>query len=176
MARIGKAYDLLIDGAAYLAGLLIVGMSLWITYEVFVRYVLLSPTIWAADLSGYALLWATFLAAPWVLKRNGHVSIELATDRLSPARRRRVAVAVSLVGAIISAIFAWQTAVTTYEFFDQGRMMARIWQIPLFIPYVCMPLGAALLAVEFLRRAFATARTGDPDGIDGANAARRTMQ
>ena len=176
MARIGKTYDLLIDGAAYLAGLLVVGMSLWITYEVFVRYVLSKPTIWAADLSGYALLWVTFLAAPWVLKRNGHVSIELATDRLGKAARRRVAVVVSLFGAAISGIFAWQTALTTYEFFEQGRMIARIWQFPQFIPYICMPLGTALLTIEFLRRAFVIATDGARGEADGTNAAGRTMQ
>ena len=176
MVRIAKAYDHLIDGAAYLAGLLTVGMSLWITYEVFVRYVLLRPTIWAADLSGYALLWVTFLAAPWVLKRNGHVSIELATDRLGPGARRRVAVVVALVGAVISAIFAWETALITFEFYEQGRMMARIWQIPQFLPYACMPLGAALLAVEFLRRAYVIATTAESDGIGGDSAADRKMQ
>jgi TRAP-type C4-dicarboxylate transport system permease small subunit len=61
---LSRAYDRLIVAMAYLAGLLIIGMSLWISYEVVARYVFLRPTIWAADLSEYTLLWSTFLAAP----------------------------------------------------------------------------------------------------------------
>ncbi len=157
------AYAGLIRGMAVLGALILVGMSLWITYDVLARYVFVSPTIWAGDLSEYGLLGATFLAAPWVLRQEGHVRIEIFVERLSRQHRRMIGVAVSLVGAVVCIVFAWQTAVTTVDFFSRDLMEARIWRIPQWIPYSVIPLGSAFLAVEFVARALRYARHTSAD-------------
>jgi TRAP-type C4-dicarboxylate transport system permease small subunit len=42
-------------------------------------------------------------------------------------------------------------------------MIARIWQVPRFLPYMAIPLGSALLTVECLRRAAFYLRARDPE-------------
>lgn len=158
LQRLLAAYVWLIHGMAVLGALILVGMSLWITYDVVMRYVLVSPTIWAGDLSEYGLLWATFLAAPWVLRQEGHVRIEIFVERLSHQHRRKTGVIVSILGAVVCVIFAWQTALTTVDFFARDLMEARIWRVPQWIIYSVIPLGSAFLAVEFVARALRYAR------------------
>lgn len=160
---VNRIYDGLIVCLATVAGLILVGMSLWTTYEVVARYVFLQPTIWAADLSEYGLLWATFLAAPWVLRQDGHVRVEILIDALGPLWQRRLGLAVSLIAAVACAILAWRSGLTTYNYFEKGQMIARIWQIPRFLPYLAIPIGSALLTVEFLRRAAHYRRAPDPE-------------
>jgi C4-dicarboxylate transporter DctQ subunit len=169
LQRLLTAYVSLIHAMAVLGALILVGMSLWITYDVVARYLFASPTIWANDLSEYGLLWATFLAAPWVLRREGHVRIEIFVERLSRQHRRTIGVIVSLVGAVVCVIFAWQTALTTVDFFTRGLMEARIWRIPQWIPYSVIPLGSAFLAAEFVARVLRYARhtSGDLLGQTG---------
>lgn len=158
LQRLLAAYEGLIHAMAVLGALILVGMSLWVTYDVVARYVFVSPTIWASDLSEYGLLWATFLAAPWVLRQEGHVRIEIIVERLPRQYRRAIGIVVSVVGAVVCVIFAWQTGLTTVDFFARDLMEARIWRIPQWIPYSVIPLGSAVLAVEFVARALRYAR------------------
>ena len=73
---------------AILAAGLILAMSGWITYDVLTRYFLNFASPWAFDLSEYALVWITFLGAPWVLLQDRHVRIELLVDVLPRAAQR----------------------------------------------------------------------------------------
>jgi TRAP-type mannitol/chloroaromatic compound transport system permease small subunit len=60
--------------------ILIVGIS----YEVFVRYVLRAPTVWAFDLS-YIMYAALFMmCGPYTLSVNGHVRADMFYRRMSP--------------------------------------------------------------------------------------------
>ena len=158
-----RVYDGVIVGLACFAGLILAGMSLWTTYEVVARYVFLRPTIWAADLTEYGLLWSTFLAAPWVLRRGGHVRVEILVDALAPRWQGRVGLTVSIVAALACAILAWRSGITTWSYYEKGQMLARIWQIPRFLPYLAIPVGSALLAAEFLRRASEYYRSPDAE-------------
>lgn len=153
MAKLATLYDRLIAALAFLGALLMGGMALWITYEVLMRYFLQRPTFWAVDLSEYAMLWAAFLAAPWVLRREGHVRVEVFVEKLSPGRQRGLGILTSALGAIVCAIMAWQSAATVWDFYVRGTTVAREWQVPQFVVYLVIPFGSALLTVEFVRRA-----------------------
>ncbi len=165
MATFTRLYDGFIDGLAYLAGLTLLAMSVWVTYEVFMRYVFLAPTIWSVDLAEYALVYVTFLAGPWLLKHDGHVRIELLVDVLSPARQRTLGIAVSIVGAVVCMVFAWQTWITVADFYSRGITMNKVWQVPHWLPYAAMPVGMFFMGTEFLRRAYRyiTTAGGDAD-------------
>jgi len=151
--KVAANYEKLITALAFLGALLMGGMSVWVTYEVLARYLFQRPTFWAVDLSEYAMLWAAFLAAPWVLSKEGHVRVEVFVERLNPSRQRRLGVVISVLGAIACAIMAWQGAVTVWDFYVRGTNMAREWEVPQYLVYLVIPIGSALLTVEFVRRA-----------------------
>jgi len=77
--------DRLSAGVGKAFGWCIVIMTLGTCYEVFMRYVLRSPTNWAFDLS-YCMYGALFMmAGAYTLSRNGHVRGDV-IFRLWPAR------------------------------------------------------------------------------------------
>ena len=66
-------------------GWLILVLTFGISYEVFMRYVMSNPTVWAFDIS-YITYGALFLmAGAYTLSRNGHVRADV-IYRLWPAR------------------------------------------------------------------------------------------
>ncbi len=154
LRHFGAAYDWLIDTLALLAALAIGCMAVWVTYEVVMRYLFTRPTIWTVDLSEYTLLWTTFLAAPWVLKREGHVTIDLVVNMLRPSAKRRLGIFVSLLGAAICAVYSWSTAQSVIEFHERDLIIRHLWEVKQYIPYIAIPVGGALLTIEFLRRAY----------------------
>ena len=49
------------------AAFIVLLMSIWITYDVLARNFFGLGSPWFFDLSEYAMVWVTFLGAPWVL-------------------------------------------------------------------------------------------------------------
>jgi len=74
----------------WLAGWLIVPMTLAVSYEVAARYAFSAPTIWAYDVT-YMLYGAQFmLAAAYTLLKGGHIRTDVFYERWSPATRAKV--------------------------------------------------------------------------------------
>ena len=74
-----------IDRLSDLCGKLAAGLFFviggMITYEVIARYVFVSPTIWAEELSRFIQIWATYLAAAYVLRHRHLITIDMLTSR-----------------------------------------------------------------------------------------------
>lgn len=127
-------------------------MSFWITYDVITRNLFDWASPWAFDLSEYSLVWMTFLAAPWILLRDGHVRVEILVETVGPRTQRVIGVLVSLIGLIACAVLAWRTGIAAIEYAQNDVRVGRIWNIPRIYPYVVVPLGSAFLAVAFVAR------------------------
>ena len=69
LAKFGAIFDRLLDVVSILACILLVFIMLSVCAEVVLRYFLGSPLIWVIEISEMNLLYITFLAIAWVLRR-----------------------------------------------------------------------------------------------------------
>ncbi len=148
---------------AYIAAFLILSMCFWITYDVITRGLFNWASPWAFDLSEYSLVWMTFLAAPWILLRDGHVRVEILVDALNPRWQRLIGILVSLVGLIACAVLAWRTGIAAIEYAQNDVRVGRIWNIPRIYPYIIVPLGSAFLSLAFIHRLLLYISNSDPE-------------
>ena len=155
---------------AIVAACLILAMSCWITYDVLTRYFLDFASPWAFDLSEYALIWITFLGAPWVLLQDRHVRVELLVDALPQPIQKMLGVGISLIASFTCLILTWKTGVAALQYFENGIMMPRIWRIPRVYPFCIIPIGSLILAVAFAVRLRLYLVTDDPEKMLSARA------
>ena len=165
-----RAYERVAAGLAGLAALLILMMSVWITYDVLSRYFFDAASPWAFDLSEYALVWITFLGAPWVLLQDRHVRIEILVDSLPVWLQRVLGVLVCLVALLTCAILTWRTGIAALEYYERNVMMPRIWRIPRILPYCVVPFSGAMLTMGFALRLGLYLRDDDPEATLRAKA------
>ena len=126
-----------------------VASGLVLTYSVVVRYALHWSTDWQDEVSVFLLVGATFLSAPWVQARRGHIAIEAVTGLLSPrAERMRVLLADSVCLAF-AALFGWLCWEMLIEAVHSGEVTDSIFAPPLWFPYGMMTGGIVLLALRF---------------------------
>lgn len=144
---------------------LVLAMSGWITYDVLTRSLFGFASPWAFDLSEYALVWITFLGAPWVLLQDRHVRIEIVIDCLSPKTQRRLGIIVSLVAIAACLVLAWKTGLAAWQYYDDNIQMPRIWRIPRIWPYVIIPVGSLSLSLAFLVRLYWYLTEQDPESV-----------
>jgi TRAP-type mannitol/chloroaromatic compound transport system permease small subunit len=90
LERVVKAIDALSTIAGWVAGWLIVPMTLAVAYEVAARYAFNAPTVWAYDTT-YMLYGTQFmLAAAYTLLKGGHIRTDVFYERWSPRTRATI--------------------------------------------------------------------------------------
>ncbi len=103
-------------------------LTLGISYEVFVRYVLRAPTTWAFDFS-YITYGAMFLmAGAYTLARNGHVRADVIYRFLRP----RTQATLDLVLYIL--FFFPAVAAFMYAGWNYAQMSVRFREVSIFSP------------------------------------------
>jgi C4-dicarboxylate transporter DctQ subunit len=153
-------FDRIIDLAVILAGILLIFVILSVCAEVFLRYFLGRPTVWVVEISGYALLYITFLVVAWVQRRGGHVKMDLVFNHLNRTVQSVVNIITSLICAAACFILTWYGAKTTLYFFERGYPTPTPLRIPKFIIIVIIFVGSLLLFIQFLRTTYAALGEG----------------
>ena len=149
-----QAYVRFADALSRLCGviamLLLASAVLVVSQMVFMRYVLGASTIWQTEFVTYAIIAATFIGAPYVLLHRGHVGVDLLPEAY-PGRPAQVLKGIAaLVGIGFCALVAYASGHLWWEAFANGWRTDTVWAIPLWIPYLPLPLGMALVCLQYV--------------------------
>ena len=144
-------FDRTLDVSVILASALLAFTLLSICAEVVLRYFFGSPLSWVVEISEMNLLYITFLAAAWVLRRKGHVKIDLLLNRLKPRTQALLGIIISIIGAIVFMFLIWYGAQVTWDNFLRGTYRSTVLEIPNAAVLFIIPLGSFLLFIQFLR-------------------------
>ena len=135
--------------AVFLAAILVLVLLL-----VFLRYVPIMQSAWAAELARYSLVWLTFIAVGVLVSRNEHPQIESIDAILRGVGKRIVLVFANLVVVAVSIAFAVDVGALVFDDIPTTTAVMRIPnQLAMLPPFV----GFILAAVHALVRAFAVA-------------------
>jgi TRAP-type C4-dicarboxylate transport system permease small subunit len=153
----GGAVDRFIEAVASLSRLggivavvLLLAAVLVICQMVFVRYVLQGSAIWQHEFVTFSLIGATFIGAPYVLLTHGHVNVDLLPVYLGPRGRFALALLAALISLIFCIILAWYGFAFWYQSYVEDWHAQTVWRPPLWVPYLAVPLGMGLLALQYL--------------------------
>lgn len=145
-----RLVDRLSELAGYASGIVILVSMLTVCYGVVLRYVLGASTVWQLELSTYLLMFAAFVGGAYGLKHGDHVKIDIVVNRL-PAR---VQLYVRLVATLLGFLFIVAVGFIAYflwwETTEAGRTSGTAWNVPLTYPYLIVPLGMTLIALQYL--------------------------
>jgi TRAP-type C4-dicarboxylate transport system permease small subunit len=133
-----------------MSAVLILASMLIVCYGVFLRYVLGASTVWQLELSTYFLMFAAFVGGAYGLKHGDHVNLSLIVDRLPEKIRLYVQLLASVLGFMFVVIVAAIAYVLWWETTGAGRTSGTAWNVPLTYPYLIVPLGMTLIALQYL--------------------------
>ena len=146
-------FDRLLTALAWVAGAIAVAIVVAICLNVALRNILGQTIYGLFDAIEYGLLAMTFLAAPWVLSKNAHVTVDLISRGLPPGPGRRLARITSLIGCAVAVIFLIYAFQAMTESMARGSMIRTAFTFPEWWTLSVAPLSFALIALEFLRQA-----------------------
>lgn len=149
-----RVYDGLVTLMALVAATMLVWLMVSTVVSVGMRNAGLQPFAWLFTSSEYALLYMTMLGAPWLVRRKGHVHIELVTAALPPPARRLLSRTVALGCVFICAILAWKGFDLVQINLARSDYDVRAYYFPRWLLTIAFPISFGLMAVEFARFAF----------------------
>ncbi|MFP4273994.1 MAG: TRAP transporter small permease [Paracoccaceae bacterium] len=154
MRPVLRLYDGLLAGMALIAALLLVWLMVSIIISVAMRNLGMQPFAWLFVSSEYGLFYLTMLGAPWLVRKRGHVHVELVTAMLPEAAQRVLSRLVALACVLICALLAWKGYELMAQNITRNDFDVRAYFTPKWWLTAAFPLSFGLMAVEFARFVF----------------------
>jgi TRAP-type C4-dicarboxylate transport system permease small subunit len=129
------------------ATLAVIAAALVLTYSVVIKVFKLSAD-WQDEMAAFLLLGVTFLTAAWVQSTRGHVAIEALAAVLPPRVNAIRLWLCDLVSLLFCGFFSWKSWTLLHEAIDEHQVTGSSWAPPLWIPYLMMTIGMALLTLQ----------------------------
>lgn len=159
MSAVGRGLDRVIAACGAAAALVFGVLTALVTLDVLMRNAGAGGLPWVLEVAEYGLPAATFLSAPWLLRRGEHVRIDVAATALPARLGRWLGRAVDGVGLAIALAFVHYGAVAAYDAWRIGARLVKTLDLPEWWLLAPVPLSGALLAAEFIRRLATPARS-----------------
>jgi TRAP-type C4-dicarboxylate transport system permease small subunit len=150
--RAGRSlFDWLIDGLALVAAALLVLITVLIVLDVGGRSLRLFSLSWVLEATEYMLYGITFFGAPWLLREQGHIAIEIVVERLSATARRRARRLSDVLGALICATLFVYACRTLWSSYASGVLVQKSFTFPEWYSYAIVPPVMLLLLGVYVR-------------------------
>ncbi len=147
-----RIFDWVIDISAFAGALIVLYVAGATGLNVLLRFLpWTDPPNWALPTTEFSLLYLTFLAAPVVLRREGHVRMTAITERLGHSPRLWLYIIGSALSAVVCGVLGWNTLDKTLEEIQKGAVLLSGIAVPRAGVTWIIPYGFALLTIQFLR-------------------------
>ena len=146
-------YDKLVKYSGYLASALFITIGFIVSYEVIMRYLFNSPTIWVNEVSRFLQIWATYLALTYSFHKNDFIRITVIYDRLNNKGKKIldfISFFFILIFSSFVVYFGWLIA---YDSLKVGRTSSTILDVPSFLTELAIPLCFAFLVLRVILEA-----------------------
>ncbi len=115
---------------------------------IFIRAVLGKSTIWQTEAVIYLMIAATMIGLAYVQKLKGHVGVDLIPTMLGRKGRSLMALFTLVVTAIMMGLMLYYAYDMWHFAWKRGWKSETVWAVPLWIPYLSVPLGFGLFLLQ----------------------------
>ena len=156
MVRVGRVLDKFIAYLGYLGAAVgvasIIGMTLMVTLNVFLRFFFNKPQIFVEEFSAYLFIAVMYLGLAHTARVGAHINVELVV-RLLPRRVRDGLEVLTSIAALALMIIFFRYAWSLFEnSLRVGKRSDFVLQTPLWIPQSFIVLGLVLFCLAIAAR------------------------
>ena len=126
---------------------------------------------WAQEACIYLFVWMAKFGAAYGVRTGIHVGVDILAERLEGAAQRAVTVIAMSGGVIFTAILTWIGTDFVWHVKAGGQISPDL-EMPMWIIYLAVPLGSALMCFRFIQALHHYLKTGevahhDHGAVDG---------
>lgn len=120
-----------------------------IFYEVISRWLFNKPTIWATELSIYAIIGSCYLGSAYAVRTYAHITVDLLINNVNDRMKTLLAYLSNALGLVFSLIFTFYGAHHVMNTLELGVTSSSLLRIPMYLPEIMLPVGGVLMCLAF---------------------------
>ena len=151
MEKFWKIFDRTLTAMMAVSAALVILIAVAVTIDVLMRYIFAKTYAGLFEITEYSLLWITFLGAPWIMKNNGHVRVDLIVNKLPPHKRAWLTIIADFISIFLLITMTWYTAGLTLHDFRTSFRLSGILMAPKWPIEIIIPIGFFLLLLQVVR-------------------------
>ena len=125
-------------------------MAFIMFYDVVMRYVFNSPTVWAQETCEYMMVFLTFIGLAEIQKQKAHIRMDYLYTRFPESLRRGMDLFFHFLVALFALLLFSTSLRMTLLALQYGSRSNSLMETPLFLMYAIIPLGFILLLMQCL--------------------------
>jgi C4-dicarboxylate transporter DctQ subunit len=149
--RLGRIFDRINILMVIISAILLIGMTFIVGTDITLRYLFYRPLGWVKEISEYILVALGFLVAPWILKDDGHVKMDLVLNNVSARTRTLMNLITSVISTIVVLVITFFSLRVTADFYRTKLITPSVLEPPKWILLIPIFLGSLLLTIQFIR-------------------------
>ena len=151
METINKVIDFCMKVLSLIAAIALGFLLLGICYSTLSRVAFNKPLTNLVEYSTYSLVYVTFFGAPEILKKKGHINLDIITTMISEKANRVLSMVVNIAGALISAVITYYGALVAIDNFVNNIKIMDSMGTPQYLLTATIPIGMFFMTVQFIR-------------------------
>ena len=115
---------------------------------------------WAQELCIFMFVWMAKFGAAYGVRQGIHVGVDVLVRKLPDGPRRIMTLVALGAGALFTGIVATLGANFVWRMAHTDQTSADL-EVPMWIVYLCVPIGSSLMSFRFLQVAWKFIQTGE---------------
>ncbi|MGY4690762.1 TRAP transporter small permease [Salibacterium sp. K-3] len=151
----------------YFGSITLMGATFFVFLQVVLRYIFNFSLIWTEELARYLIIWFIFIGSSIAVRERAHAKVDVLFTIASANTKRILSIAASMMGllfCILIVISGWQTIQNVTQYSNVTPAL----QIPMYVPYLAIPIGGTLMAVRFIQLIIEDYKKDHSDGTNQA--------
>ncbi|MCD8510754.1 MAG: TRAP transporter small permease [Bacillus sp. (in: Bacteria)] len=147
LSMINRVFNFLEE---YIAVSLLIFTSLLVFWQVVLRFVFNTSLYWGDEVARYLIIWFIFIGSSIAVREKAHATVDLVVTYLS----RRLKLIVGIVAYLVSIVFCVlliRASMGTIENVMSFGSVTPALGIPMYIPYLAIPVGTSLMLIRFIQ-------------------------
>lgn len=145
LLQLRRALDVLNLIASWIAAMGILFACLSITWAVIGRGMFGMNTIWELEASVYILIYAAFLGLAYSDRSGSQIAIDMIRERVTGKAKLVYRSLLDLVALALFSLMFWSSLEMFHNAWVTGWTSMSLWGPPLWIPYLAIPIGTAIM-------------------------------
>ena len=148
--RFDRCLGGIVRAANLISAVCVLILMVLVIADIFGRYLLNSPVPMTYEVGSFLMVFVVFLGLAYTQRMKAHIRVEFFTLRLSERARAALDIVASGLGLLLYAIITYQSFVWALASWRVGDYVSGLVNIPRWPSQFMVPLGSALLCLQFL--------------------------
>ncbi len=148
LERILKVIDNISEWCGRIASYVVIFILLTLAWEVLLRYVFNSPTIWVYEINSYVFCLYVAFSGAFTLLHNSHTNVDILYGKFHPKLKLYIDILSSIFLFIVIGVLLWKSSFMAWESWEFREESYSLLAAPIYPSKIVVPIGAAIFLLQ----------------------------